>query len=179
MVNSLGEIDDDGYQRLKHALLERVFDKESSVRVQAVVALAKLQEADSVESDDEDDEDSDDEFSESRKTKVADVLIDVLEHDAAAEVRRAALFNLIPTQASLHALATRTLDVDITNRRVAYTHVLADVPVKAFTREERAEIVARGLKEREPAVKRAAGRLVAKWAEDLGGAVEVRLHVLC
>lgn len=63
---------DDSFQHLKNALLERVKDKESSVRLQAVVALSKLQEAD------EDEEDEDDEKS------VSEVLIDILNHDSAA-----------------------------------------------------------------------------------------------
>jgi condensin complex subunit 3 len=62
---------------LKGALLERVRDKESTVRMQAVVALSKLQTAD-------DEEESDDDDTEVEATRVADVLIDVLTHDPAA-----------------------------------------------------------------------------------------------
>jgi len=54
-----------------------VRDKESSVRLQAVVALSKLQEAD----EDEDDEDDDEE---EEKKSVSEVLIDILNHDSAA-----------------------------------------------------------------------------------------------
>lgn len=69
---------DDTYQHLKIALLDRVRDKESTVRMQAVVALAKLQEADLPDSD----QDSDDE--EDPESNVTQVLIDVLTHDPAA-----------------------------------------------------------------------------------------------
>lgn len=66
---------DETYQALKTALLDRVRDKESTVRMQAVVALSKLQEAD------EPDEDDDDEDPEQNVTQV---LMDVLMHDPAA-----------------------------------------------------------------------------------------------
>lgn len=68
-------ISDDTYQHLKTALLERVHDKEATVRMQAVVALAKLQEADEPDEDEEEDED---------ELTVTQVLIDVLTHDPAA-----------------------------------------------------------------------------------------------
>jgi condensin complex subunit 3 len=55
-----------------------VRDKESSVRLQAVVALSKLQEAD----EDDEDEDSDEEDGE--KKSVSEVLIDIMNHDSAA-----------------------------------------------------------------------------------------------
>ncbi|KDE08656.1 hypothetical protein MVLG_01115 [Microbotryum lychnidis-dioicae p1A1 Lamole] len=158
MVNSLGEIDDDTYQLLKQALLERVRDKESTVRMQAVVALAKLQEADEVDEDDD-------------ELSVSDVLIDVLTHDPAAEVRRAALFNLIPSPKTLPALLMRTLDVDPINRRAAYLHVLYEIPCARLTQTQREDAIARGLRDREEGVRRAAKKLVSKWAEDAGGVV--------
>ena len=113
MVNSLGEIEcvpilpvllfarvadsehsDDSYRHLKGALLERVRDKESTVRMQAVVALSKLQSAD-------DDEESDDDDDEGEATRVSEVLIDVLTHDSAAFVPPllpSALANPPPTE---------------------------------------------------------------------------------
>jgi condensin complex subunit 3 len=56
-------------------LLERVRDKEATVRMQAVVALAKLQDADEPDSDDEEQDD---------EPSVSEVLVDVLTHDPAA-----------------------------------------------------------------------------------------------
>ncbi|SCV72496.1 BQ2448_4033 [Microbotryum intermedium] len=158
MVNSLGEIDDDTYQLLKQALLERVRDKESTVRMQAVVALAKLQEADEADDDDE-------------ELRVSDVLIDVLTHDPAAEVRRAALFNLIPSPKTLPALLMRTLDVDPINRRAAYLHVLYEIPCARLSQTQREDAIARGLRDREEGVRGAAKKLVSKWAEEAGGVV--------
>ncbi|GAA5998124.1 condensin subunit YCG1 [Rhodotorula paludigena] len=170
MINSLGEIDDESYRTLKAALLERVRDKEASVRQHAVVALSKLQDAD--EGADEEDSDDDSDEEEGRKDKgekrsVTEVLVDVLNHDAAAEVRRAALFNLIPTPATLPSLLRRTLDIDTTNRRLAFGHVLAEIPVHSLSVKQRQTILGRGLRDREEAVRKAAKKLVARWAEQV------------
>ncbi|KAL8290386.1 hypothetical protein RQP46_002644 [Phenoliferia psychrophenolica] len=178
MVNSLGEIDDDSYQRLKEALLDRVHDKEATVRMQAVVALAKLQGADADSGDSSSsDSDSDGESSSTPSStddspKVSHVLVDVLTHDPAAEVRRAALFNLIPSPSTLPALLLRTLDVDPINRRAAFANVLSDVPIASLDRAQREEVIGRGLRDREEGVRKAAGKLVAKWADEVGGIVK-------
>lgn len=80
---------DDLYTRLKTALFERVHDKESMVRMQAVVALAKLQtNADGDDEKEKDDDSSSSSLSEeeddSSEERVADVLVDVMTHDSAA-----------------------------------------------------------------------------------------------
>ncbi|KAK4056299.1 chromosome condensation complex Condensin, subunit G [Microbotryomycetes sp. JL221] len=165
MINSLGEVDDDTYQHLKAALLERVHDKESSVRMQAVVALSKLQEADEADSDDEDSNDPD--------QNVTMMLMDVLLHDPAAEVRRAALFNLLPSPMSLAAIVSRTLDVDTINRRATFSHVLIDVPCASLSNIHREEIARRGLQDREEAVVKAAKKLMSKWVDETGGLIEL------
>ncbi|GAA6000576.1 hypothetical protein JCM10207_004558 [Rhodosporidiobolus poonsookiae] len=171
MINSLGEIDDESYHTLKTALLERVRDKEASVRQHAVVALSKLQDADEGAEDEDSDEDSDDEERGEKEAKksVTEVLVDALNHDAAAEVRRAALFNLIPSPATLPSLLRRTLDVDTINRRLTFSHVLVEIPVKRLTLAQRQEIMGRGLRDREESVRKAAKKLVAKWAEQVEG----------
>ncbi|BGP22271.1 condensin complex subunit 3 [Rhodotorula toruloides] len=165
MINSLGEIDDESYHTLKAALLERIRDKEASVRQHAVVALSKLQDAD--EGADDSDGGSDDE-EEGKETKsVTEVLVSVLNHDPAAEVRRAALFNLIPSATTLPHLLRRTLDIDTTNRRLAFSHVLVEIPPRSLTKTQRREIMGRGLRDREEAVRKAAKKLVAKWLEQV------------
>ena len=77
LINAVEALDDDTYDTLASFLLERLADREAGVRVQAVVALARLQS----------DEDGVDE----RTTRL---LLHLLRHDASAEVRRAALFNI-------------------------------------------------------------------------------------
>ncbi|GAA6043061.1 hypothetical protein JCM8097_005142 [Rhodosporidiobolus ruineniae] len=195
MINSLGEIDDDSYHTLKSALLERVRDKEASVRQHAVVALSKLQDADEgagedseEDSEEDSDEDSEDEARKKNikgkgkepKKSVTEVLVEALSHDAAAEVRRAALFNLIPSPATLPHLLRRTLDVDTINRRLTFSHVLAEIPAARLTLAQRQEVMGRGLRDREESVRKAAKKLVAKWAEQIqaaGGAVEAFVNL--
>ncbi|GAA5841466.1 hypothetical protein JCM9279_000662 [Rhodotorula babjevae] len=169
MINSLGEIDDESYHTLKTALLERVRDKEASVRQHAVVALSKLQDADegAADSDSDDDSDDEDEKDKGDKRSVTEVLVEVLSHDPAAEVRRAALFNLIPSPTTLPALLRRTLDVDTTNRRLAFSHVLAEIPLASLTVAQRQVVLGRGLRDREEAVRKAARKLVSRWIEQL------------
>ena len=84
-----------------------------------------------------------------------------------SEVRRAALFNLIPSPETLPSLLRRTLDIDTTNRRLAFAHVLAEIPPKSLTLKQRQTVLGRGLRDREEAVRKAAKKLVAKWAEQL------------
>ncbi|BGP19048.1 hypothetical protein JCM10213_009242 [Rhodosporidiobolus nylandii] len=173
MINSLGEIDDESYHTLKTALLDRVRDKEASVRQHAVVALSKLQDADEGAEDDEEDsdEDSDEEEGAKKEKKdkrsVTEVLVEALGADAAAEVRRAALFNLIPSPATLPALLRRTLDVDTINRRLTFSHVLAEIPALRLTLAQRTEVMGRGLRDREESVRKAAKKLVARWVEQV------------
>lgn len=77
---------DESYHTLKTALLERVRDKEASVRQHAVVALSKLQDADEGAADSDSDDDSDDEGEKDKRDKrsVTEVLVEVLSHDPAA-----------------------------------------------------------------------------------------------
>ncbi|KAG8763595.1 hypothetical protein FRC12_008487, partial [Ceratobasidium sp. 428] len=97
MVSGLGEIDDDIYEMLRSSLLNRAQDKETFVRLQAAIALAKLQRGEN-------------EQEEEREVYLSDVLIDMLQHDSAPEVRRAALLNLAPSQKSLTVILSRTRD---------------------------------------------------------------------
>lgn len=84
-----------------------------------------------------------------------------------SEVRRAALFNLIPSATTLPHLLRRTLDIDTTNRRLAFSHVLVEIPPRSLTKTQRREIMGRGLRDREEAVRKAAKKLVAKWLEQV------------
>lgn len=79
---------DDLYQILLSSLIQRSQDKEAIVRVQAVIALAKLQggeigenDDEEDEEDDEDDEDEDEEGDEKRRKKSERILIDTLRFD--------------------------------------------------------------------------------------------------
>ncbi|KAI9511024.1 nuclear condensing complex subunit [Russula earlei] len=137
------------------ALMERVRDKESFIRVQAVAALAKIC-----------------------------VLEYLLAHDPSADVRRAALLNIPVTAQTLPSVLARTRDVDLTVRRLVYGSVLlahAELPDDAMpgaahprvlTIAQREQIVRNGLGDREPVVRAAAGKLVGAWVDAVGVGTE-------
>ncbi|KAF8605217.1 hypothetical protein BDV93DRAFT_543748 [Ceratobasidium sp. AG-I] len=152
MVSGLGEIDDDIYESLRSSLLERAQDKETFARLQAAIALAKLQRGE-------------DEQNEERDVYLSDVLIEMLQFDSAPEVRRAALVNLAPSQKSLTVILSRTRDVDTTLRKIVYHHVLSNLKPQLLTLAQREEIVSNGLGDREPSVRGAAARMIGTWVD--------------
>ncbi|KAG9120574.1 hypothetical protein FRC07_003879 [Ceratobasidium sp. 392] len=156
MVSGLGEIDDDIYEMLRSGLLNRAQDKETFVRLQAAIALAKLQRGEN-------------EQEEEREVYLSDVLIDMLQHDSAPEVRRAALLNLAPSQKSLTVILSRTRDVDTTLRKIVYHHVLSGLKPQLLTVAQREEIVSNGLGDREPTVRGAAAQMIGTWVDAKDG----------
>ncbi|KAF8524376.1 nuclear condensing complex subunit [Hysterangium stoloniferum] len=158
MISHLGEIDDDIYTLLRASLLDRINDKESFVRIQAVIALSKL-------SGTEDPEDL-----EEGEPDVVEVLIDILQFDTAAEVRRAALLNIPATQRTFPAILSRTRDTDDVIRKMVYSHVLHQLHhPKQLTIAQRELIVRNGLGDRQAPVRAAAGKLIATWVDVMGG----------
>ena len=101
-----------------------------------------------------------------------------------ADVRRAALFNIAPTPATLPFLLERLQDVDATNRRCVYlgslkmlldTQPLLERQDGHTVREtlglgevSLSEVIRIGLHERDLSVKKAARKLVAFWFEAVG-----------
>ena len=157
--------------------MERLTDRESGVRVQAIVALARLQ--------------SDEEGTDQQTLRL---LLHRLRHDASAEVRRAALFNITPTTATLPYLLERLQDVDTTNRRCVYLgslKMLVDAQ-PLLARDDGAsvraslglgevslsEVIRVGLHERDASVQKAARKLVAYWLEAMGGDILTLLEHL-
>lgn len=150
-------------------MLERITDRESAVRVQAAVALARLQGGD---------EESD--------TSVTRLLLHLLRHDPSAEVRRAALFNIAPSAATLPYILERLQDVDATNRRCVYLGSLKmlcdaeDSVGVGLSENATAEVVRIGLHERDESVQKAARKLMRRWLEAMDGdlvALLSHLHV--
>ena len=94
-------------------------------------------------------------------------------------MRRAALLNITASKPTLVPILSRTRDQDPTLRKILYAHVLTALPhPKLLSIAQREEIVKNGLKDREPVVRAAAGRLVGGWVDILGGSLEeVRISV--
>ncbi|KAI6040837.1 nuclear condensing complex subunit [Pisolithus marmoratus] len=164
MVTHLGEIDEDVYMMLRAALVDRVHDKETNVRVQAVVALSKLCGSEDA-SDVNDDEPT-----------AIDVLLDTLACDPAAEVRRAALLNIPLAPHTLPVMLGRTRDTDTVMRKLVYSQVLENncesnyppmgaAHPRVLSIAQRELIIRNGLGDREPAVRAAAGSLLGTWVD--------------
>ncbi|KAJ8693485.1 chromosome condensation complex Condensin, subunit G [Pleurotus ostreatus] len=183
MVAHLGELDVDDYQKLHTALRARVNDRESSVRMQAIIALSRL-----VDSEDPD-EIPDGELSGS------DMILQAISGDASAEVRRAALLNTPVTEKTLPVILDRMRDVDPTVRKMVFANVLATnitqrvqteegeeeevmgpTHPKAMKISERELIVQNGLGDREVGVRSVAAKLLSSWVDAVTpqGPVEIK-----
>ncbi|CAE6447886.1 unnamed protein product [Rhizoctonia solani] len=156
MISGLGEIDEDIYESLRSSLLERAQDKETFVRLQAAIALAKLARGEDMQR-------------EEREIYLSDVLIDMIQHDSAPEVRRAALLNFAPTQRTLKIILSRTRDVDTTLRKLVYHHVLSSLKPEVLSVAQREEVVSNGLGDREESVRGAAARMIGTWVDAKDG----------
>ncbi|KAG0233361.1 nuclear condensing complex subunit [Mortierella sp. GBAus27b] len=152
-TNSLGAMDDDLYTELKESLMERARDKEAAVRVQAIFALSKLQE--------DGEEEEDDEGSVVRK------LVDLMQHDPSAEVRRSAVFNTEQTKATLPYILERARDTDAYNRRGVFTKPMESISdFRILSIEDRERLLRYGLSDRDEGVKKACTKMVAtKWIQ--------------
>ncbi|EAU89293.2 condensin subunit Cnd3 [Coprinopsis cinerea okayama7 len=152
LISHIGEIDEDTYSLLREGLIERLSDKETIIRANAAAALSKL-----VGSEDPDE-------IETGEQSVLDILLDVLASDPTAEVRRAALLNVPLTSATIDAVLLRTRDVDTITRKIMYTAVLPKLGhPRQLTLVQREQVIKDGLGDREPGVRVAAGKLLAKW----------------
>src|ERR1700761_45097 len=161
VVNTLDSIDDDLFQLVRLALLKRLRDKENNIRVQAVLGLGRLAD----EGDDEDDEEnSDDEDAGGVLSK----LLDVLQHDPSADVRRALLLNLPFTPTTLPFLLERARDLDGATRRALYSRLLPALgDFRHLSLTHREKLLRWGLRDRDDNVRKATARLFReRWIED-------------
>ncbi|KAJ1955761.1 chromosome condensation complex Condensin, subunit G, partial [Dispira parvispora] len=113
-VNSLGEIDEELYQELKERLFERIHDKEPAIRVQAVIALCRLQNGE-------------EETPSGELDNVTKTLLNILRYDPSAEVRRAVLVSIAKTPLTLPRILERSRDLATVNRRFVYLKVMKEI----------------------------------------------------
>ena len=161
MVNSLDSLDDEYYQLVRAALLKRIRDKESMVRVQAALGLGRLA---GNEGDEEGDEDSDDDEAAGLLRR----LLDVLQNDPSADVRRSLLLNLPLTPATLPYLLERARDTDASTRRVLYSRLLPALgDFRHLSLSMREKLLRWGLRDRDDNVRKATARIFReRWIED-------------
>ncbi|BFZ55723.1 chromosome condensation complex Condensin, subunit G [Savitreella phatthalungensis] len=164
MSSGLSEIDEDLFEALQTALVKRVRDKEASVRVQAVIALARFQADLSDDADDSEDESAE---------KISEVLLHLLQHDPAAEVRRAVLTHLNQSSATLPFLLERARDTDSVLRKQIYTTVMPAVNgFKPLSISKRNKLLKWGLRDRDENVRHAAQRMFGvDWLNLAGGSI--------
>ena len=185
VINTLESIDDDLFQRMRIGLLRRIHDKETAVRVQAVLGLGRLAgEGDEEDDDDENagkrdvDESNIDESSvninagRGRSTGgVLEKLVEALQHDPAAEVRRSLLLNLPLVPATLPLLLERARDIDPGARRGLYAKLLPSLgDFRHLSLTHREKLLRWGLRDRDESVRKATARLFReRWVEDCAG----------
>ncbi|KAI0435739.1 ARM repeat-containing protein [Xylaria telfairii] len=165
IINSLDAIDDDLFQKLRQGLLRRIRDKEAVVRSQAVLGLGRLagNQVESMANPDDSDDDS--------ETGLLEKLLEVLQNDPSADVRRSLLVNLPILPNTLPYLLERARDQDAATRRAVYSRLLPALgDFRHLSLSMREKLLRWGLRDRDENVRKAAGRLFReRWIEDCAG----------
>ena len=165
IINSLDSIDDEYFHLLKMGLLKRIRDKEPMIRVQAVLGLGRL--AGNEDEGDQDDADSD----EDDTSGLLQRLLEVLQTDPSADVRRSLLLNLPLTPGTLPYLLERARDLDPATRRALYSRLLPTLgDFRHLSLSMREKLLRWGLRDRDDNVRRATARLFHdRWIQDCVG----------
>ena len=156
--------------KLAKAMAARLTDRAPAVRAAAATVLARL--ADPGPSGDY------------AGDAVTAAYLKLLRTERHRDVRRAAVACVPLCASSLPALLDRTRDVDDGVRRAVYVVFTEKVPVAALPIAARALLLARGLRDRAPAVAAAARGMLVRWLDagcggDVGallGALDVESH---
>ncbi|KAF2646801.1 ARM repeat-containing protein [Massarina eburnea CBS 473.64] len=169
IINSLDAIDDEIFRPIVTALVRRLRDKESSVRVQSVIGLHRLA---GNEDGEDDDLDSDDDG----MSGIMQKLVEVMADDSGAEVRRAVLKNLPLENQHLHFFLERARDSDVMLRRYLYSTILPSLgDFRHLTLVQREKIIRWGLRDRDDAVRKATARLFTeRWLENCASSRDTR-----
>ncbi|KAJ5134778.1 hypothetical protein N7526_006143 [Penicillium atrosanguineum] len=159
VVNCLESIDDELYLTIRQGLLKRIRDKEPSVRVQAVFGLARL-------AGNEGDEDN-----EASSSALLEKLMDIMQNDTSADVRKNLLTNLPLAPTTLPYLLERARDLDAPTRRTLYSRLLPTLgDFRHLSLSMREKLLRWGLRDRDESVRKATGKLFCDcWVEDCAG----------
>lgn len=160
IVNSLDSIDDHVYHKIRQGLLKRIRDKEPSVRVQAALGLSRLA-GNEAEEDNMDDS----------AMALVETLMEIMQNDTSAEVRRTLLTNLPVEQSTLPYLLERARDLDAATRRALYSRLLPTLgDFRHLSLSMREKMLRWGLRDRDESVRKATGKLFYdRWVEDCAG----------
>nr|KAF6501525.1 non-SMC condensin I complex subunit G [Molossus molossus] len=155
------QIDDDLFDKINEAMLIRLKDKIPNVRLQAVLALSRLQ-------DPKDDE-----------CPVANAYATLIENDSNPEVRRAVLSCIVPSAKTLPKIVGRTKDVKEAVRKLAYQVLGEKVHMRVMSIAQRVMLLQQGLNDRSEAVKQATQKyLLQGWLRFTEGNILELLHRL-
>ncbi|XP_055986317.1 condensin complex subunit 3 [Sorex fumeus] len=155
------QIDDDLFDKINEAMLIRLKDKIPNVRIQAVLALSRLQ-------DPKDDD-----------CPVANAYAALIENDFNPEVRRAVLSCIAPSAKTLQKIVERTKDVKEAVRKLAYQILAEKVHIRALSIAQRVMLLQQGLNDRSDTVKQATQKhLLRGWLNFTEGNMLELLHRL-
>ncbi|ODV70498.1 hypothetical protein HYPBUDRAFT_103762 [Hyphopichia burtonii NRRL Y-1933] len=161
-VNYITEIDEELFQALHYSLRNRLKDKESNVRIQAIVAISRFQFFELA-----DDEENANGYNKKHMNSATKSLLTALENDDVPEVRRAALLNLVKNSDTIPYLLERARDVNSINRRLVYSRILKDIQdFREIDIDLRQKMLTWGLYDRDDSVKQATIRMLNhNWSE--------------
>ncbi|KAM9381679.1 condensin complex subunit 3 [Phaethornis superciliosus] len=155
------QIDDDLFDKINEAMLVRLKDKFSNVRIQAVLALSRLQDP------------------KDENCPVVNIYNTLLENDSNSEVRRAVLSCIAPSARTLPKIVGRTMDVKESVRKLAYEVLAEKVHMRALSIAQRVKLLEQGLNDRSDAVKEVMKKkLLRSWLQLTEGDVLELLHRL-
>ncbi|CAH2299891.1 condensin complex subunit 3 isoform X1 [Pelobates cultripes] len=155
------QIDDDLFDKIHDAMLIRIKDRVPNVRIQAVLALARLQDPTD------------------QNCPVSNAYTQLLENDSNAEVRRAVLSCIAPSVQTLPKIVGRTMDVKEPVRKLAYQVLSEKVHIRALSIAQRVKLLQQGLNDRSEAVKEVMQKKVIQaWLRYTEGDVLELLHRL-
>ncbi|KFO94700.1 Condensin complex subunit 3, partial [Buceros rhinoceros silvestris] len=155
------QIDDDLFDKINEAMLIRLKDKFSNVRIQAVLALSRLQDP------------------KDENCPVINIYSTLLENDSNSEVRRAVLSCIAPSARTLPKIVGRTMDVKEAVRKLAYEVLAEKVHMRALSIAQRVKLLQQGLNDRSDAVKEVMKKkLLQAWLRLTEGDVLELLHRL-
>ena len=152
IMDNIGEIDVNLYNLLLWSLNKRIYDKEPMVRIQAVFCLTKLQ------TDGDDDEDME-------ENKATDTLMQLIQNDPSADVRRATMLNIVNNEDTRAHILERARDVNPINRRLIYSRVLKSMGKSCFSELNSKildQLIQWGLEDREEHVRKACQKLISQ-----------------
>ncbi|CDO93863.1 unnamed protein product [Kluyveromyces dobzhanskii CBS 2104] len=166
-MDNMGEIDEDLYELIMWVLRHRVYDKEPQVRIQAIFCLTKFQnDSDSTISDGE-------ATSSFQLDEATQSLMGIIRNDPSAEVRRAAMLNIVRSEATQNVILERVRDVNYVNRRLIFSRVLKTLGKHTFGEidpEILEKLMTWGFEDRDETVRNSCKKLVAfTWLNILDG----------